>query len=222
MIDLIGHRIQALTLIFSADELDLPVDGSIIPDLVSLGGIQPRESPENVVFETSYKASNRLQHVFLSSEEQESGGVSLAMHVRRGAVRRRRGATRGADVVGALDYFATRNVSGVGFCQISFLVPRRQFKTVIPIPLTIFQQGAFPFDRLMGFRLGTGQRGESEESLIVDTHENDLHLALTYSRRFDVDQKLLLNVARASKDMIIPLIVRSREVQNWHKLESGI
>ena len=216
MIDLVAHRILDISLYLSLTSTVESPSPSIFSELASIGGEQPESDPPRILFVTEYTKSRRRQHLTLIIVQTTAGELSLSLHATKSGQRGRgRGRTPFKPVDLALRTLGEAGVRATGTCQISFLLHKRRFKTLIPLPLTLFQESAFPFDRLEGFRLGSSGNAGQDRSLIVDTHENDLHLALSYDQEFSVDESLLPTAVTHSKQFIRPFLASSQEVDEW-------
>lgn len=216
--DLVANRITALTVIFDPDEFRVSHADPLFPQMQAIGGRQ-NEGQHNVVFMSQYKASNRIQHMTLGLTEDEAGRATLALHARIGGSRTRR--LHYESVETAMEYLGRLRAHGTAHSYILYEVPSRSFKPLIPLPLRIAQEGVLPFDRLMGFRVGRLVGSQENRSLIVDLAGSSLQLSLTFVDQFDIDERLLGNVLKSSKDLVIPLLTRSKEVEQWYRLGVG-
>ena len=121
------------------------------------------------------------------------------------------------DLEPPLKRLGEKGVSGIARCYVTFLLPRRGFKPLIPLPLQIFQKGAMRFERLMGFRLATGT-GDSEETIVIDVVGNNFILAVVFNERIGIDETLAERVIKMSKDLVMPMMGSSEEVRLWYAL----
>lgn len=215
LIDLVANRVTAMTLSFDSDEFRIPAREPLISQLQAIGGRQVGDRQQNVAFMSQYKASNRIQHVSLVLPEVTSD-VALLIHASVGGGRRRRVSYTEVDT--GLRQLGQLGVQGTGQVHIVYEAPSRSFKPVIPLPLRISQPGALPFDRLMGFRVGQLDGTRTTRSLIIDSVGSSLQLSLSFEEELAVNENLLPSVLRISKNLVMPMLAKSREVEQWYNL----
>lgn len=215
--NLIQHRISNFRVSFDPGALNLPEGDSLLAEMGELGGRQVPGDEPAVVYTQRYRLSNRVHHSTLVFQENENGDTSISMHALLGAGSRRKAEQN--DLAPPLIRLGEKGISGIAHCYAMYELPRRNFKTLIPLPLQIFQKGSMRFERLMGFRLATGT-GDSEETLVLDIHENNLHLAVVFQEHIEIDETLSEKVIKMSKDLIMPILTVSEEVKSWYALNS--
>lgn len=215
LIDLVANRITFLTLAFDSDEFHISAGEPLISQLQAIGGRQAGDRQQNVTFVSQYKVSNRIQRVSLVVPEVTTD-VALLVHARVGGERRRR--VSYTEVETGLRRLGQLGVHGTGQVHIVYEAPIRSFKPVIPLPLRISQPGALPFDRLMGFRVGQLDGTRTTRSLIMDSVGSSLQLSLSFKEELAVNENLLSSVLRSSKNLVMPMLAKSREVEQWYNL----
>lgn len=210
--DLFAHRIDRLTVSFHYETIRTGVE-PVLVEIQSLGGVITEDDPSTAVMSTTYAASNRYHLASLAVSASEHG-IRVALHAILGP-RTRRLLAPGEEIENTIEYLKQHQVSGPARVQIAFSLPSRLFKTIVPIPLTIFQPGSVPFERLLGFRIG-GR--DPDQNVIVEVIGNRLNILLTFHESFAVDQSLLDRTIETAKQLITHLLLNSSEVEKWLKI----
>lgn len=210
--DLYAHHIERLTISFHSGTLRTGVE-PVLLEIQSLGGELVEDDSSTAVLSTTYAASNRYHLATLAVSVHEQG-IGVSLHSLLGPRTRRR-LTPDEAIGNTIEYLKQHQITGPARVQIAFSLPKRLFKTIVPIPLTIFQPGSGPFERLLGFRLG-GR--ESDQNVIVEVIGNRLNMLLTFHESFTVDQTLPDRTIETAKHLVTHLLLNSSEVEKWLKI----
>ena len=212
--DLRAHRIERFSLRVT---IDIPERNEILQQLRSLGGESLGMDEETVGFHSRYKASRRIHHVWLTASQSAPHRMLLSSYGWTGDARS--GAGKGfAEVTTALKWLGEQKVSGVAHFHVSYNLPRRLFTPILALPMQILRIESLPFDRVLGVRLGKLGEGDEVRSLIIDYVGNSLRLALSFESDTGVDETVLQRMVSSSRDLVVPVLVRSKEVEEWQKV----
>lgn len=213
MLDLAGNWASQANFTTRLDVSMFP-DSQLLEDLWKLGGARVSlKRKRSALFATQYIQSNRRHTAFgeVGPADKQQGHTLRFAWIR--SLPRADVAAAGIEVL--LDHLSRVNLTCSFRCHVDFAFPRDDFRSLVPLPIRLFQGSSILFDHLGGIRLVKIEERRPIRSAIIDLETNKLRIHVFYNRDLLMSRRLPEELFRGAKEIVQSLLVPSEKVTRW-------